>query len=80
MWLIFCHFFSSLKLLLRRATHRSHARLRPFSPRYDDSLHTDCTRNADHRKTPIRLMARPSSSQGAAHVSETFLRRDDALR
>jgi hypothetical protein len=80
MWLIFCHFFSSLKLLLRSLVCRSCPRFRPFSPRYDGELHTDCTRNADHRKASFRFMARAGPPQGSAHMSETFLRRDDALR
>jgi hypothetical protein len=80
MWLIFCHFLCSLKSLARSPARRFHPPFRPASSRYNDSLHTDCTRNADHRKASFRFVACAGPPQGSAHVSETFLRRDDALR
>lgn len=42
MWLIFCHFLCSLKLLAGLPTSRLSAPFRPFSPHYDDGLHTIC--------------------------------------
>jgi hypothetical protein len=56
-------FFMSLKLLARLPARLLYAPFRPFSPHYDDSLHTDCTRNADHRKASLRFMARAGPAQ-----------------
>ena len=75
MWLIFCHLPSRLRLLPSGPTSRPHARLRPFSSRHDDGLHTKYRPSQDFHPVHGAL----KFAGRVAHVNETFLRRDEAL-
>jgi hypothetical protein len=65
-------FFCTLKSLARVSTSFPYAPFRHITT-------TDCTRNADHAKLPSGSWRAQVRRKGR-YVSETFLRRDDALR
>ncbi|MER9141020.1 hypothetical protein NKI20_33230, partial [Mesorhizobium sp. M0830] len=64
MVLIFQHFFFNINLVDASAATPLYARIRPFSPRFDLSVHTERTRKNGHlHKTLVRLLACASPSQ-----------------
>ena len=80
MALIFQHFFFNIKSLEPAECIRIYARIRPFSPRFDLSVHTERTRKmATFTKLPSGSW-RVQVRRKGRYVSETFLRRDDAWR
>ncbi|ESZ54605.1 hypothetical protein X727_33310 [Mesorhizobium sp. L103C119B0] len=57
-------FFFSIKIVRATRVTRIYARIRPFSPRIDLSVHTERTRKNGHLyKTLVRFLACPSPSQ-----------------
>ncbi|WP_292109177.1 hypothetical protein [Mesorhizobium sp.] len=80
MLLIFQHFSFNIKFLQPAECRRIYAKIRPFSPRFDLSVHTERTRKM---ATFTKLSSgswRVQVRRKGRYVSETFLRRDDARR
>jgi hypothetical protein len=80
MILIFQHFFFNIKSLEPAECTRIYARIRPFSPRFDLSVHTERTRKNGHLHKLSSGSWRVQVRRKGRYVSETFLRRDDARR
>ncbi|MER9585667.1 hypothetical protein [Mesorhizobium sp. M0276] len=78
MVLIFQHFFFNINLVDASAATPLYARIRPFSPRFDLSVHTERTRKNGHYTKLSSGSWRVQVRRKGRYASETFLRTHDA--